>query len=234
MELVRNMFEAKTPWSCREAAKALGISRHTAWRWRIAILKSLPPEHNARLAGIIEADEARQRESRKGSREWVRYRANPTTEPQPPREPWVYYLKRNAKVKTPPGGWAAWNKNLLAVTDRGGHRAFEHIPDVSEAAVSAAILPIIAPDSVLCTDGHVTYERIAKVTRIPHFALNGGKRSSRTPKSHHINTVNALISRYREFARPFRGPSTKYLSGYGRWHAARENADREVVPHRVV
>ena len=36
---------------------------------------------------------------------------------------------------------------------------------------------MMAPDAVLCTDGFVTYERIAKDERIPHFALNAGRRS---------------------------------------------------------
>jgi hypothetical protein len=49
---------------------------------------------------------------------------------------------------------------------------------------------------VLCTDSHATYERIAKDERIPHFALNAGRR---TKRSHHINTLNALICRFRAF-----------------------------------
>lgn len=221
VELVRNMFEAEKPWSCRSAARHLGISRHTAWRWRMMVITKLPPEKRGTLAGIIEADEARQRESRKGSREWKRHAENPDAYPKPPREPWVFYLNRNATEKAPPGGWRAWDKNLLAATDRSGHRAFEAIPDVSQPAVAAALLPVMAPDAVLCTDGHLTYETLAKAKKIPHFALNGGRRSKSTPKTHHINTVNGLISRYRTFIRPFCGPSTKNLTAYGRWLAAR-------------
>ncbi len=68
----------------------------------------------------------------------------------------------------------------------------EAVNKVTEQEVSAALLPKMAPDAVLCTDGHVTYEAIPKITRITHFALNGGKQSRCTPKTHHINTVNAL------------------------------------------
>ena len=39
----------------------------------------------------------------------------------------------------------------------------------------------MAPDAVLCTNGHATYERIAKDERIPYFELNAGRRSKRTP-----------------------------------------------------
>lgn len=62
-----------------------------------------------------------------------------------------------------------------------------------------------------------------------HFPLNGGRRSRSTPKTHHINTVNALISRYRNFICPFCGPASRNLRGYGGWHAARENRDRDYL-----
>jgi len=229
IELLRNMFEGESPWSCRKAATKLGISRDTAWRWRIAVIGLLSPEKPGALAGIVEADEARQRESRKGSREWSRHRADPLAVAKPPREPWVFYTKRNATIKAPPGGWQAWNKNLLAITDRAGHRAFEAIDNVGEKAVSTALLPTMAPDAVLCTDGHATYKGIAKATGITHFALNAGRRCRRTPKTHHINTVNSLIGRYRAFVKPFCGPASRYLLAYGRWHAARENTDRNYL-----
>jgi hypothetical protein len=103
------------------------------------------------------------------------------------------------------------------------------LPTRAQAAISGALLPVMAPDAVLCTDGFVTYERIAKDARIPHFALNAGRRTERTPRSHHINTVNALISRFRAFMQPFCGPASKNLAAYGRWHAARSNAGRSFL-----
>lgn len=125
IDLVRNMMAAEKPWSCRKAAEKLDISRHTAWRWRMAIIRLLPAERTGVMSRIVEADEARLRESRKASREWVRYKSDPLNVPRPPREPWRFYKSRNATVKAPPDGWLAWNKNLVAVTDRGGHRALE-------------------------------------------------------------------------------------------------------------
>jgi transposase-like protein len=224
--LARDMMEAPQPMSCRRAAEVLGASRHSTWRWRTAIIGALSTEPDNALAGIVEADEAHQRESRKGSREWVRHRRDPANHPAPPRLRWRAYRRRGGSATAPPGGWRAWEKKLLAVTDRAGHRAFEAIADAGQAAVSSALLPVMAQDAVLCTDGHATYERIAKDERIPHFALNAGRRSKRTPRSHHINTVNALIGRFRAFMQPFCGPASKNLAAYGRWHAARDNADR--------
>ena len=221
--LARDMIEAPQPMSCRRAAGVLGVSRHSIWRWRMAIISALTPGPDGTLAGIVEADEAHQRESRKGSREWVRHRRDPVTHPAPPRLKWRAYRRRGGSATPPPGGWRAWDKKLLAATDRAGHRAFEAIADAGQTAISSALLPVLARDVVLCTDGHATYERIAKDERIPHFALNAGRRSKRTPRSHHINTVNALIGRFRTFMQPFCGPASKNLAAYGRWHAAREN-----------
>ena len=64
--LARDMIGAPQPMSCRRAAQALGASRHSFWRWRIAIISLLTPEPDGTLAGIVEADEAHQRENRKG------------------------------------------------------------------------------------------------------------------------------------------------------------------------
>jgi transposase-like protein len=224
--LARDMIEAPQPMSCRRGAEVLGASRHSVWRWRLAVIGALAPEGDGTLAGIVEADEAHQRESRKGSREWVRHRRDPANHPAPPRLRWRAYRRRGGASSAPPGGWRAWEKKLLAATDRAGHRAFEAIADAGQAAVSGVLLPVMARDAVLCTDGHATYERIAKDERILHFALNAGRRSKRTPRSHHINTVNALIGRFRTFMQPFCGPASKNLAAYGRWHAARDNANR--------
>jgi len=227
MALARDMIAAPRPMSCRRAAEVLGASRHSTWRWRMAIIGALTPEPDNALAGIVEADEAHQRESRKGSREWVRHRQDPATHPAPPRLRWRAYRRRGGSEAAPPGGWRAWENKLLAATDRAGHRAVEAIADAGQTAISGALLPVMARDAVLCTDGHATYERIAKDECIPHFALNAGRRSKRTPRSHHINTVNALIGRFRSFMQPFCGPASKNLSAYGRWHAARDNTSRD-------
>jgi len=83
--LARDMIEAPQPMSCRRGAEELGASRDSIWRWRMAIIGALTPEADDGLAGIVEADEAHQRESRKGSREWVRHRRDPDNHPAPPR-----------------------------------------------------------------------------------------------------------------------------------------------------
>ena len=172
----------------------------------MAIIGALTPGPDNALAGIVEVDEAPQRESRKGAREWVWHQRGLATHPAPPRPRWRADRRRGGSATAPPDGWRAWEKTLLAATDRAGHRAFEAIADACRTAISGALLPVMAPDALLCTDGHATYERIAKDARIPHFALGAGRRSKRTPRSHHIDTVTALIGRFRTFMQRFGRP----------------------------
>ena len=64
--LAREMIGVPRPMSCRRAAQAPGASLNSIWRWRMAIISALTPEPDGTLSGIVEADEAHQRESRKG------------------------------------------------------------------------------------------------------------------------------------------------------------------------
>ena len=160
IETIREMV-GDTPHSCRKLACALSISRHTAWRWRMTVIRSLPAEGNDCPAGIVEADEALLRESRKGSREWVRHAANSPANPKPPRFRWQGYMKHTATTTVPPQGWKHWNKTLLAATDRSEHRVFEAIENTTQKAISGALLPVMAPDIALCTDVRATYKKIA-------------------------------------------------------------------------
>jgi hypothetical protein len=115
----------------------------------MAIIGALPPESEAALVGIVEAGQAHQCESRKGSREWVRHKRDPASHAAPPRLRWQDYKRRGASLTAPPGSWRAWEKKLLAATERSGHRAFEAIADAGQAAISGALLPVMAPGAVL-------------------------------------------------------------------------------------
>ncbi len=82
--VLEDMLTAATPGSVRQLARRFGISKDTAWRWRKIILRVLSQSITP-LSGIVEVDETFVKESRKGSREWVRHERDPANNPKPPR-----------------------------------------------------------------------------------------------------------------------------------------------------
>lgn len=204
----RTMIEAPQPMSCRRGTEVQGVSRHSVWRWQMAINGALTPEpHGVSGMGLPPARPSK---------------------PPGTTAPAVASLSAAGRFDHSASGRLA----ILAEEAPPGNGscrppAFEAIADAGETAIAGTLLPVMAPDAVLCTDGHATYERIAKDERIPHFALNAGRRSKQTPHSHHVNTVNALIGRFRTFMQPFCGPASKNLAVDGRWPAARDNASRD-------
>ncbi len=82
----------------------------TIWRWRQKISGALGGSGSSVLGGIVEADEKFFRESRKGSREWVRHQRDPLNHPKPDRMRWVDYKLTGtrlpagiSKYPSPPG-----------------------------------------------------------------------------------------------------------------------------------
>lgn len=226
IEVVRNMLDPNdTPLSCRKLGHRLGVSRDTIWRWRMLILEQIKAITPAVLSGIIETDETFQRESRKGSREWVRYQrdtSQPKTTPKPPRKRWYEYPGR----RPPQTMFRAWSKPILGVVDRTGKATFQHIPDNKQPTIEAALVPQVAPDAIVLFDGAPQYEAIAKARGFTYEVLIKGRRGRRTPKAHHLNSVNGLHAEWKDwFRKIWRGPATKNLDGYTRWMAARRDTD---------
>lgn len=212
LEATRDMFGDK-PLSCRKLANKLGISRHTAWRWRMRVLSALRAGPAELLQGIVEADETFQRESRKGSREWVRHHRAPTIHPAPLRRRWHDYGRSG-----PPQAVAkAFQQAILGIADRDGRIDMSRLPDATRPSIAAALLPRICPDVFLLSDGAPQYQAIARQAGLGYWMLVAGRRSSRTPSTYHLNTVNGLHGRWKVFLRPFCGPATKNLELYARW-----------------
>ena len=96
------MFSDGPPRSVRRLARQLDVNKDTIWRWRLLIFQSLS-QPDQKLSGIVEVDEAFQRESPKERREWMNDERNPTRYPKPPREPphlnWSTAMFRKRRTK---------------------------------------------------------------------------------------------------------------------------------------
>jgi transposase-like protein len=219
MEVLRDMLGSSAPQSVRKLAKQLDLNKYTVWRWRMLVFSIIGNSSvAASFSGIIEADETYQRESRKGSREWVRHFADPANIPKPPRPRWEDFTTQGLKMMR---GLSRWQLPILTVADRGGSRLFRRLPNRKSATVERAMNPLVPGDAVLCSDGGNGYKDLAAARGLEHFVV-GSKPGTRVAAGcYHIQNVNSLHARYGKFIEPFCGPATKNLNGYIRWLEAR-------------
>lgn len=218
MVALRDMLGASDPQSVRKLARELGLNKYTVWRWRILVFSIIKSGTAANFSGIVEADETYQRESRKGSREWVLHFANPLNATKPPRPRWEDYTTKGLRMMR---GLSRWQLPILTVADRGGVRLFQRLPNRKSATLERAMKPLVPGDAVLCSDGADGYKKVAATGGIEHFMV-GSKPGTRVAAGcYHIQNVNSLHARYNRFIKPFCGPATKNLSGYIRWLEAR-------------
>ncbi len=214
MVALKDMLGAPAPQSVRKLAHQLGLDKYTVWRWRILVFSIIGSGMATGFSGIVEADETYQRESRKGSREWVRHFADPRKVAKPPRPRWEDYTTQGLKMMR---GLSRWQLPILTVADRGGARLFQRLPNRKGATLERAMRPLVPGDAVLCSDGADGYKKVAATGGIEHFVV-GSKPGTRVAAGcYHIQNVNSLHARYGRFIKPFCGPATKNLNGYIRW-----------------
>jgi hypothetical protein len=214
MVALRDMLGTSAPQSVRKLAGRLGLNKYTVWRWRMLVFSIIDSSSVVGFSGIVEADETYQRESRKGSREWVRHFADPKNVALPPRPRWEDFTTQGLKMMR---GLSKWQLPILTVADRGGARLFRHLPNRKGVTLERAMKPLVPSDAVLCSDGANGYKNLAAAGGLEHFVV-GSKPGTRVVSGcYHIQNVNSLHARYKTFIKPFCGPATKNLSGYIRW-----------------
>ena len=215
MVALKDMLGTSAPQSVRKLAKQLGLNKYTVWRWRILVFSIIGGSiSSTSFSGIIEADETYQRESRKGSREWVHHFADPQNVAQPPRPRWEDYTTQGLKMMR---GLSKWQLPILTVADRGGSLLFQRLPNRKSATVERAMNSLVPSDAVLCSDGGNGDKDLAATRGLEHFVV-GSKPGTRVAAGgYHIQNVNSLHARYGRFIKPFCGPATKNLNGYIRW-----------------
>jgi len=225
-QVVIDMF-SDHPRSCRRLAKSLDLDKMTVWRWRQKIIRALGGSGASQLCGIVEADEKFFRESRKGSREWVRHQRDPLNHPEPDRMRWVDYKRTGTKL---PAGISKYQIPVLTMADRAGARRADVLPDHSAPPLISVLARCLRSDAVLCSDRDPAYDFFARSNQIVHYRIDAKKGPFVIEKAFHIQTINSLHERFARFMEPFRGPATKNLAGYASWFIARSVRD---VPERV-
>lgn len=199
--------------SIRDSAKICGIAISTAFRWRHRFLEMIEKTKPPAVQGIIEMDETKFRNSKKGDRHLDR----------PPRKRGAGTVKDRAN-----------EVSVLVVRDRKGTTS-EYVFDKFRAAeVSETLGDLIPPDSVVCTDGSTVLESFAKQKGYHQMAVvaSAGQRVLAGP--FHIQNVNAYHKRMKEWMIRFHGVSTKWLSRYMGWRRMLDNTQNDLSPSQVL
>ena len=197
-------------------ATGIGISRHTAWRWRHRMLAAQAAIQSAQVEGVIEADETFFRSSYKGHRGW---KNGAPPENRPPRY-------RGGKAMKP--GLSGEQVPVLTAVDRAGGVVEAVLRD--RTGIVPALDGRVGRGSVVCSDGLKVYVEVAVKNGSEHRRIEqprkdwlakakGGK--PRKPGRLGLGRVNAHHEQLKTFInRELRGVSTKYLSNYLGWARA--------------
>lgn len=182
----------------REVAERLHIAVSTAHRWRHRFLAEPKTMKSQGLAGIVEADETYFLRSHKGQRKGL---------DRMPRKRGGHAKKRGLSGEQVP---------VLVVRDRSGGTADFILEAVGKKHVAAILKPLLAHDSILCTDGSGSLAAAAREIGVEHHALNISA-GIRVIGPWHVQNVNAYHSRLKGWIRRFRGVATRYLDSYLGW-----------------
>ncbi|WP_156993066.1 IS1595 family transposase [Aeromonas fluvialis] len=125
-----------------------GINLKTAFRWRHRFLRYAMTTRARRLAGIVEADEIFVPESFKGRR----------------------HLARPARHHGGTGHGYVPLVPVLIALDRYGRESDAVLLDKSLSQIEPTLKPLLAPGSVLCTDGNLSTSSVAEKVPAPFIS----------------------------------------------------------------
>jgi len=183
----------------RQAALVTGVHRTTSFRWRHRFVPAAARERPRQLSAIVEADETYRLESQKGSRRLDR----------PARQRGGVARRRGINRE---------HDCLLVARDRNGQTLDFHTGrgQVTATQLTTCLLPVLAPDALLISDGAASYRRFCAHAGITHEAVNV-RAGVRTRGAIHIQNVNAWHSRFKSWLVRFRGVASRYLANYSGW-----------------
>ena len=135
------------PSSCRKLAAELRVDKTTVWEWRRKIVQGLLTERRMGSTLRVEISPRPIRESRKGSREWVRHACDSARFSAPNRPRWIDVDRRLLRLPLP---LAAYQIRVLVNVDRlGSHPQIipfkPTVPKPIESVPFAADSMLVAP-----------------------------------------------------------------------------------------
>lgn len=187
----------KDGFSCEAIGRRCGISPTTAYNWRDKVMDFFANiQENYVLGGIIEVDETYLLHSFKGQ---------PDKLDDVDREP----RERGESAEYP--GLSFAQDCILTLQDRNGN-TFMKKTGRGRPGFDDINLPLSThakSDSVICTDGMNAYDKF-----VGEYGIER-KRVKKTDKTtYHLQNVNNLHNRFKDWLKNFNGVSTKHLNKY--------------------
>ena len=182
--------------SVRKSAKACHVHRNTAFRWRHRFLMLPDQQKTTNLVGIAEADETFFLESFKGKKQGMM---------RAPRLRGGKASKRGLSDEQIP---------VLICRDRNGNTPDFVLEKADKAHIYAALKPVLARDSILCTDSGKAIVAAARAMGITHRRINLAAGIRVVSKVYHVQNVNAYDSRLKTWMQRFHGVATHYRPRY--------------------
>ena len=190
----------------------LGISRKTGFAWRKRFLGSVAGLPAETLGGVVEVDEAYFIRSFKGHRGWKT--GNPP-ENRPPRYRGSGAVKRGLSSEQVP---------VVTGLDNSGHIVQGVLANRTDEDISAVLTLQIEIRSLICSDGHSSYPKIAEARSCEHLTIerpihSQEDKSRGLPKGKPGALGLGRVNSYHEnlktsINRIFRGVSTALLPNY--------------------
>lgn len=212
--------------SVRKSAKACGVAVSTAFRWRHRFLAAPAADKPTQLSGIVEADETFFRRSYKGSRGWTRPAADAPVPDRAPRRRGAPTGRRGTPLDQ--------QVPVLIMRDRHKTTSDAVLNNLTAQAIGAHLIPLLAPDTLLCTDTGSTYGVIARQIGIRHEPINVSAGAYVRDGVFHIQNVNAYDSRLKAWMQPFNGVATRYLPSYLGWRRMLESLAETINPTEIL
>ncbi|HAX72242.1 MAG TPA: IS1595 family transposase [Firmicutes bacterium] len=182
-------------YSLRKCAEICELNLCTSFIWRHKILEALKSHLKVgKVSGLIEADECFFRFNEKGSRN----------------------KNKTVTVRSTPKKKRGISSDQVAVAtalDRNGNLMLGLIGrgKPTYTAVKTFFKDGIDSQAILCTDSAKIYQLLAKEFELTHIRIKPGKHKQ---DLYHINHINALHQKLKQFMQPFKGVATKHLEHY--------------------
>ncbi len=193
----------------RPAAAECGVSLKTSFYLRHRLMAVIEADTTGQLSGISEMDETFFRESHKGQRdlgENARKRGGRSRR------------KKKSAEKTEEKTKAVRKIPVMVACDRQDHVTDAVLEHVSNDKLFTQLSGRILPGSTLCTDAHLSHEKLADQLKVTLKELVTTAGEYVREKVYHIQTVNAYHSELKRWINGFfKGVATKYLPRYLGW-----------------